>query len=72
MKNLSISTEYTVWCARCNYWDQRQSQSKLKFARSCRKQGWCIREGKTVCPECAEELKKGSDWEDVGYRHVDR
>lgn len=66
---LSITTEHTVWCARCNQWEQQSEPLISKFQRKMRKGGWCIRKGETVCKLCAEELKTGNEWDDVGYRH---
>ena len=66
---LSITTEHTIWCARCNRWDQQSTKLVSKFTRQKRREGWCIRKGETVCKECADELKDGKEWEDVGYRH---
>ena len=67
---LSITTEYTIWCQRCAHWEQRQSKNRDTFAKSARKMGWCIRGGKTMCPDCIEELKQGREFEDIGYRHA--
>lgn len=64
MAKLDITHERTIWCYRCSHWEQRTSKSTRSFTRAARKQGWCIREGKTVCPECRDALAKGGTMEE--------
>lgn len=70
---LDITTEFTVWCRRCNAWHQDgMNKSRACFERKMRGSGWGIRQGQSACPECIAELKDGKEWDDVGYRHSPR
>jgi len=66
---MRITVEHTIWCDRCQHWEQHPTNTKAVFERQMRRAGWKIRSGKTVCPDCLKELKGGREWEDVGYRH---
>ena len=65
---LSITTEHTIWCERCNQWEQHPIPTKARFAKSMRRAGWRIMRGETICSVCVEEVKSGNEWDDVGYR----
>jgi len=53
---LSITMEYTVWCAFCSTWHQDgHSRCKAAFERRMRRNGWKTRKGQTVCHECLAE-----------------
>jgi hypothetical protein len=69
---MHISVEHTVWCDRCNHWEQDACRKKAVFERIKRRAGWRMRKGKTLCPKCLEELKEKRAWDDVGYRRSDR
>ena len=65
---MQISNEMTIWCERCSVWHQEASKSKKLFIKLSRNSGWKIRKGKTVCPDCVDELKRGDAWSNIGYR----
>lgn len=56
-----ISTEYTIWCGACEYWEQEAFfENRKAFEKAMRKGGWAKRRGVFVCPTCLG---------DKGYMH---
>lgn len=47
----SITTEYTVWCAKCEVWYQEcWSSNKSKAIEAIKVRGWKLAKGKWLCP----------------------
>ena len=65
---MRITKEHTIWCDRCNRWDQEPTNMKSIFVKQMRQRGWKMRAGLTICPDYVQELKDGRKWDDVGYR----
>jgi hypothetical protein len=65
---MRITVEHTIWCDRCQYWEQQPTNTKALFVKQMRRYGWKISAGRTVCPDCVLEIKNGREWEDIGYR----
>lgn len=53
-----ITREATVWCSRCNHWQQEGIASLQQFQKDMRTQGWVVRKGLWVCPNCLWNEKK--------------
>lgn len=55
-----ITTEFTIWCNRCERWEQEATVvGKAEMIRMKRAAGWEYkRDLKWYCPECSAELKK--------------
>ena len=48
-----ITTEHTMWCAICEFWDQQSYRLKRSFIKHMRAKGWKKKQGRWVCPDCA-------------------
>ena len=72
MAKFNITTEHTIWCDRCNQWEQQPLNTKRAMTKLYKRLGWVTRKNKTICPDCVTELAVERHWDDVGYRKVDR
>lgn len=52
---LGITVEHTVWCSQCCEWNQQPINTKREMAKFAKQQGWALRRGKWLCPECSDK-----------------
>jgi hypothetical protein len=52
-----ITTEFTVWCGKCEvWWQESMSRNKTEFAEYIQKYGWRkTKEYGWVCPDCRKD-----------------
>lgn len=54
-----ISTEYTIWCGRCEiFFQESHFRNKADLARCFIGLGWKKISGNFYCPNCAKILKE--------------
>jgi hypothetical protein len=58
------ATEYTIICRQCERQQREHNHSKRKAEIQFRNDGWCLRQTKWHCEECA--MKTGSAGDDCG------
>ena len=71
-RKVRVTTEHTIWCDRCQDWEQLPIRTKKVFVKQMRRYGWQTRKGQTLCPDCVRELADGHPWDDIGYRRSPR
>lgn len=55
-----ISTEHTVWCGRCDVWDQLAEHTLKGTIQEVQKAGWRrSRKYGWLCPDCVKEVAQG-------------
>ena len=56
--DLGITTEHTVWCSVCEFWEQICIHRMSDTIIEAKRRGWRNVKGKWVCPTCLNKIKK--------------
>ena len=51
--SVGITREHTVWCSKCNKWEQLAVSNLAEFKREVRRNGWTFRKGSWNCRTCS-------------------
>lgn len=58
---MSYSREVTIWCDKCQHWEQASGITAAAFRKELRAKGWVsARGGQDYCPSCAKAQREGN------------